>query len=52
MVNKENKLEKCIMPKCGKILTIRKDTHIALRKYYIEGGGQPCEDCYDEVYNK
>ena len=51
MVNKENELEKCIMPKCRKILPIRKDTPINLRKYYVRGAGQPCEDCYNEIYS-
>ena len=46
-MNKEEK-EKCVM--CGEETPYTKDTHIDLRKYYIEGAGQLCEKCYNEIY--
>jgi len=35
--------EKCVS--CGKETDVFKDTHIDLRKYYVEGAGQLCDDC-------
>ena len=46
----ENPLERCVLPDCGKILDIPKNTPISLRRYYIEGVGQLCEDCYKKIY--
>jgi len=45
----EKEKECCVM--CGKE-TETKDTHIDLRKHYVEGGGQLCEECYESIYCK
>lgn len=47
-INEENELEQCVL--CWKFLDIKKDVPIDLRKFYIEGAGQLCEDCYKGVY--
>ncbi|MBA7623339.1 hypothetical protein ES703_30734 [subsurface metagenome] len=51
MTNKESELEKCVMPNCGKIVNIRKDTPVDSREYYVEGAGQLCKDCYARIYS-
>lgn len=40
--------EKCVA--CGKIVPIRKDTPIKLRKTYLPGAGQLCEACCLKLY--
>lgn len=42
--------EICII--CKKKLKIRKDLPVDQRKYYVEGAGQLCLKCYQEIYNK
>ena len=37
---------------CNKETHYRIDDHIDMRIGYIEGAGQLCLDCYDEVYVK
>jgi recombinational DNA repair protein (RecF pathway) len=44
------KLEKCVL--CGEETEYHLNDDINLRKYYIEGAGQLCKKCYDELYNK
>lgn len=43
-------LERCVL--CGTLLNIPKDTHLVNRSNYIEGAGQLCEKCREEVYGK
>lgn len=43
----KNLKEKCIL--CNKELDIRKDTHIHLRSYYVEGVGQLCLQCFLKI---
>jgi dTDP-4-dehydrorhamnose reductase len=44
------KTEKCI--NCGKDTNVPADTPIDMRKNYIEGAGQLCDDCMVKVYGK
>ncbi len=44
----KEELEKCVA--CGKIVPIRKDTPIWLRKTYLPGAGQLCEACCWKIY--
>ena len=37
---------------CDKETPYRIDDHIDMRIGYVEGAGQLCFDCYDEVYVK
>ena len=41
--------EKCVM--CEKETNENVDTHIDYRFYYVDGAGQLCKDCYEDVYN-
>ena len=40
--------ELCI--RCGKPTPYHPSTPITLRRYYIEGSGQLCEQCFFELY--
>jgi hypothetical protein len=42
--------EKCIS--CGKETPYTINTHIDLRDHYIEGAGQLCTGCFEEIYEK
>ena len=42
--------DKCIS--CGKETEYLVSTHIDYRKYYVEGAGQLCKDCYFDIYEK
>lgn len=46
----KNEKEKCVS--CGKETPYTFVTSIDLRLYYIEGGGQLCEECYKKIYGK
>jgi len=48
--SREKDKEKCIL--CKKKTKYFKNTHIDMRKYYIEGAGQLCEKCYKNIYEK
>jgi len=48
MVDRKIKLEKCVL--CDGDTDIAEDTPIDLRKYYIQGAGQLCPSCYEEIY--
>ena len=37
---------------CGVETLYDKETHIDFRIGYIQGAGQLCLDCYDELYKK
>ena len=41
-------IEKCI--RCGKPTSYHPYTPITLRRYFIEGSGQLCEQCFYELY--
>lgn len=40
--------DKCII--CKTETPYTKDTHIDERKFYVEGAGQLCEQCYKNLY--
>ena len=44
----DKKYEQCIC--CHKTLNIPLDVEIEFRPFYIEGAGQLCYDCYQELY--
>lgn len=35
---------------CGKQTDIPREKHISERRFYIEGAGQLCRDCYYQLY--
>ncbi len=39
--------ERCVM--CGKVTTVRKDTHIDFRDNYEIGFGQMCYECHERL---
>ena len=45
---KKEENEICVL--CGRILDIKKDLPICFRKYYIEGAGQLCKECFNSLY--
>ena len=42
--------ERCVS--CRKRVDIPEDMDIEFRSFYIEGAGQLCYDCYQELYRK
>lgn len=42
--------EKCAA--CGKESEYDRETDIKFRMYYVEGAGQLCKDCWEEVYKE
>jgi uncharacterized protein with PIN domain len=42
--------ERCVS--CNTIIAINKSTPIKERLYYVQGSGQLCRDCHEEVYPK
>ena len=45
----EELMEKCVL--CGRMVPVRRDSHIAGRRYYVEGAGELCARCFYEVYH-
>jgi len=43
ILKKNDIYEKCVA--CGKTTNIKITEHVDLRKYYIEGVGQLCDEC-------
>ncbi|OPZ47641.1 MAG: hypothetical protein BWY95_01351 [Bacteroidetes bacterium ADurb.BinA104] len=41
--------ELCI--RCGKITSYSINTPITARLYFVEGSGQLCEECFNELYS-
>lgn len=41
-------MEKCVI--CHKNVKENKSTNIDKRKYYVQGAGQLCENCYKKLY--
>lgn len=41
-------LETCV--RCGKTVNIQIAMHVDERKTYVEGVGQLCLDCYNNIY--
>lgn len=44
----EDSKEKCVS--CGAETPYTINTHIDHRSHYVEGAGQLCEKCYNEIY--
>jgi len=44
----KDEIEKCV--RCGADTPYTINTHIDMRKNYVEGAGQLCEDCYNKIY--
>tara|TARA_B100001123_G_C14312904_1_gene632132 strand:+ start:32 stop:211 length:180 start_codon:yes stop_codon:yes gene_type:complete len=47
-INNEEK-DKCVV--CKEDTPYEKETHVHKRYCYVEGAGQLCETCWDEIYN-
>ena len=45
---KKDVLERCVL--CGRLTPVKRDSHIAGRRYYVEGAGQLCGRCFYDVY--
>ena len=43
----DSQFERCVM--CGKLTTVRKDTHIDFRDNYEIGFGQVCYECHKRL---
>jgi len=52
MINDNNKmiLEKCVC--CGTVTAYFKNTSVKNRLYYVNGCGQLCKKCHDELFRK
>lgn len=48
--NEREKSDKCLF--CGSLVECTVDTAVASRQFYIQGAGQLCEKCYQEIYEK
>jgi len=48
----ERKREKELCVSCSKETEYFIDMNIEYRKYYVEGGGQLCPECYERIYGK
>jgi hypothetical protein len=48
MDKKELKTEVCVS--CGLNTHIEKNLDVTLRLHYVDGAGQLCKDCYDNVF--
>ena len=47
-ISEKEEMDNCV--NCGKQTSYSKNMCIDYRKYYIEGSGQLCKDCYDKIY--
>lgn len=45
---KEEEYERCVV--CQKMTKVKVKDHVAKRRYYIEGAGQLCKDCWERIY--
>jgi hypothetical protein len=48
ILDRENDTDFCVS--CGIDTGVHKETHIDHRPFYIEGAGQMCKTCYDNIY--
>lgn len=49
-VQPQDKYERCVL--CGAMTDIPCSEHIDLRYGYVEGAGQLCRSCYQELYGR
>jgi len=47
---KKPKFEKCV--NCGAETPYLENLPIDLREHYVEGAGQLCKKCFEEIYDK
>jgi len=45
----ELSIEYCVL--CGASTEYKRNDNINIRKWYVEGAGQLCEECYNRLYN-
>ena len=50
MEKTKDEVDKCIT--CGADTPYTINTHIDMRLYYIEGAGQLCKKCFEEIHKK
>ena len=43
-------MERCVL--CWRLTNVPKNTPISKRKYYVQGQGQLCENCYYELFKQ
>lgn len=44
------KMERCVL--CWHLTNVPQNTPISKRKYYVQGQGQLCENCYYELFKQ
>jgi hypothetical protein len=48
MSDDKEEYDNCVM--CGEKTKYKRTDHIDIREHYVEGAGQLCEKCYEEIY--
>lgn len=48
--SRRRQMERCVL--CWSMTNIPKNTPISCRKYYVQGQGQLCENCYYELFKQ
>lgn len=43
-------MDRCVL--CWRLTNVPKNTPISPRKYYVQGQGQLCENCYYELFKQ
>ena len=46
----EQEKEKCVA--CNEETPVNKNDHVDSRFYYVEGAGQLCKKCWNEIWNE
>ena len=46
----EQEKEKCVI--CNEETPFNKNDHVDSRCYYVEGAGQLCKKCWNEIWNE
>ena len=46
---KPNKHDKCVI--CGELTEYAEMDHVPARNFYVEGAGQLCQACFDQIYH-
>ncbi len=46
----EQEKEKCVA--CNEETPVNKNDHVDSRLYYVEGAGQLCKKCWNEIWNE
>lgn len=47
-IREENETDFCVS--CGIDTGVHKETHLDHRAFYVQGAGQMCKTCYDDIY--